>query len=104
MVLTSDPSGAIRDPEQAVPSCPEEHRPGDESRHHDGGGAREDAQQLPGGRLCGVAAGWGGGEAQRPQEEGKRSNLWPWNLVPDLFFGSVSVRKEIANRRMYGSK
>lgn len=62
--------GALRDAEQALPSCSEEHRPRDEPRHHGGGRAGEDPEQLPGCGLSGQPAGRRGGEAQCPQEEG----------------------------------
>lgn len=64
-------TGPLRDSEQTLQSGSEEHRPGDESRHNGGGRAGENPEQLPSGRLGGVTAGWGGGETQRPEEEGE---------------------------------
>lgn len=63
--------GTLRDSEQALQGSSEEHRPRDESRDHGRRRAGKDSEQLPGGRLCGVTAGWSGGETQRPEEEGK---------------------------------
>lgn len=64
-------AGPLWDSEQTLQGGPEEHRPGDESRDDGRRRAGEDAEQLPGGRLRGVTAGWRGGETQRPEEEGE---------------------------------
>lgn len=63
--------GAIRDSEQTLPSSSEEHRPGGQSRHHGGGRAGEDSEQLPSCGLCSITAGRSGGETQCSQEEGE---------------------------------
>lgn len=64
-------AGPLRDSEQTLQGCSEEHRPRDESRDDGCCRAGKDSEQLPSGWLRGVTAGWCGGETQRPEKEGK---------------------------------
>lgn len=76
-------AGPLRDSEQALQGGSEEHRPRDESRDDGCCRAGKDTEQFPGGGLCGVTAGWGGGETQCPEAKGE-GHLYNSSLFPTV--------------------
>lgn len=67
-------TGPLWNAKQTLQGCTEEHWPRDQSRDHGCGWVGKDTEQLPSSRLCGVPAGWCGGETQRPKEKGDECN------------------------------